>query len=233
MASLAQQGFEIIPNLFDGEDMASVIESLDKTPLRHGRAGARNVLRIESVRTLARDSRLITLASSLLGGDAAPFRATFFDKSSQANWLVVWHQDTALPFRERLDVKGWGPWSVKEGVVCAHAPAYVLEKILAVRIHLDDSDEQNGSLRVLPQTHKLGVLSDDAIHDLAEKIPPADCFVGAGGVLVMKPLLIHSSSKAKSENRHRRVLHVEYAASMSFPDGIELCSDEAPWSVRG
>src|SRR5258708_1886511 len=164
MSSVAQQGFEIIPDLFDREGMASLIESLDQMPLQHGRAGVRNALRIESVREFAGDSRVLNLASNLLDGDAAPFRATF-DKSSRANWLVVWHQDTALPLRERRDVKGWGPWSVKEGVTCAHAPAYALEQVLAVRIHLDDSDEQNGSLRVLPQTHKLGVLSDDAIHD--------------------------------------------------------------------
>ena len=36
-----------------------------------------------------------------------PFRATLFDKSPQANWLVVWHQDTALPLRRRLDISGW------------------------------------------------------------------------------------------------------------------------------
>ena len=232
MSSVAQQGFEIIPDLFDREGMVSVIKTLAQMPLRHGRAGARNALRIESVQALARDSRLINLASSLLGVDATPFRATFFDKSAQANWLVVWHQDTALPLRKRADVRSWGPWSVKEGVVCAHAPAYALEQVLAIRVHLDDSDEQNGSLRVLPQTHTRGVLSDDAIHDLAEKTPSVDCFVGAGGVLVMKPLLIHSSSKAKAENCHRRVLHVEYAASMSFPDGIELCTDEAPSGLR-
>jgi hypothetical protein len=232
MPALEKQGFEIIPELFDQKDMASVIESLDKMPLRHGRAGARNALRIQAVRDLALDSQLIDLASSLLGGNADPFRATFFDKSAEANWLVVWHQDTALPLRARRDAKGWGPWSVKEGVICAHAPASALEQVLAIRIHLDDSDEQNGSLRVLPQTHTLGVLSDDAIHDLAGKIPPVDCFVSAGGVLVMKPLLIHSSSKAKSERSHRRVLHIEYAASTSFPDGIELCTDEASSRVR-
>jgi ectoine hydroxylase-related dioxygenase (phytanoyl-CoA dioxygenase family) len=231
MCSVAQQGFEIIPDLFNREGMASVIKSLDQMPLQHGRAGVRNILRIESVKELARDSRLLNLARNLLGRGTTPFRATFFNKSPQANWLVVWHQDTALPVRERRDAKGWGPWSVKEGVVCAHAPAYALEQVLAIRIHLDDSDEQNGSLRVLPQTHTLGVLSDDAIHDLAERIRPVDCFVSGGGVLVMKPLLVHSSSKAKSEC-HRRVLHVEYAASMSFPDGIELCTDEAVSSVR-
>ncbi len=232
MSAIEQHGFEIIPGLFDREGMASAIESLDQMPLRHGRAGARNALRIESVRDLAVDSKLIKLAGSVLGGEAVPFRATFFDKSAEANWLVVWHQDTALPLRERRVVKGWGPWSVKEGVVCAHAPAYALEQVLAIRIHLDDSNEENGSLRVLPQTHTLGVLSDDETHELAKKIPPVDCHVAAGGVLLMRPLLVHSSSKTKSDAAHRRVLHIEYAASLSFADGIELYTSEMPSSGR-
>jgi ectoine hydroxylase-related dioxygenase (phytanoyl-CoA dioxygenase family) len=134
----------------------------------------------------------------------------------------VWHQDTALPLRERRDAKGWGPWSVKEGVMFAHAPASALEQVLAIRVHLDLSNEQNGSLRVFPQTQSLGVLSDDAIYDLAKKIPHVDCHVAAGGVLLMKPLLVHSSSKARSETARRRVLHVEYAACTSFSGNIQL-----------
>jgi hypothetical protein len=111
MPDFDKQGFEIIPDLFDRENMASVVESLKKTPLRHGRAGARNALQIECVRDLASDSRVVCIASNLLGGNAVPFRATLFDKFSRANWLVVWHQDTALALRERREVKGWGPWS--------------------------------------------------------------------------------------------------------------------------
>jgi len=232
MLAVESQGFEIIPELFDQRRIASVIESLDASPLRRSRAGVRNALRIDSVRDLAADSRLLNIANSVLGGSAVPFRATLFDKSFGANWLVVWHQDTALPLRERRDVKGWGPWSVKEGVICAHAPAYALEQVLAIRIHLDHSNEQNGSLRVLPQTHTLGVLSDNAIHDLAQRIPAVDCHVAAGGVLLMKPLLVHSSSKAKSDTAHRRVLHIEYAACLSFVDGLELCTSDTQPAVR-
>ena len=114
MLAVEKRGFEILPKLFDRDSMASVSKSLDEMPLRHGRAGARNALRIESVRDLAADSRLINIASSLLGGNAVAFRATLFNKSFATNWLVVWHQDTAMPVRERRDAKGWGPWSVKK-----------------------------------------------------------------------------------------------------------------------
>jgi ectoine hydroxylase-related dioxygenase (phytanoyl-CoA dioxygenase family) len=138
-----------------------------------------------------------------------------------SNWLVVWHQDTALPLRERREVAGWGPWSVKDGVNYAHAPANALEQVLALRLHLDDSDADNGPLRVLPGTHGLGVLSDEQLHELSTKVGAADCLVGRGAVLAMRPLIVHASSKSKSD-KPRRVLHIEYAATGEFGGGLEL-----------
>ena len=110
---------------------------------------------------------------------------------------------------------------MKEGVIYAHAPESALCQVLALRVHLDDSTARNGPLRVLPGTHTLGVLSDDAIHQLAEKISAVDCLVPQGGVLAMRPLLVHSSSKSQGETS-RRVLHIEYAASAALAEGIEL-----------
>jgi ectoine hydroxylase-related dioxygenase (phytanoyl-CoA dioxygenase family) len=182
----------------------------------------RNALRVPAVQTIAKDEKLVCFARNILGQDAIAFRATLFDKSQGSNWLIVWHQDTALPLRERRDVPGWGPWSVKEEVICAHAPASALEQVLAIRVHLDDSNENNGSLRVLPRSHMAGVLTDDAIHDLTTKIPAVDCHVEAGGILLMRPLIVHASSKVRSEHGRRRVLHIEYAASRNFQSGLEL-----------
>jgi Phytanoyl-CoA dioxygenase (PhyH) len=103
------------------------------------------------VAVLARDSRLLGIAKDVLGSEAFPFRATLFDKSPGSNWLVVWHQDTALPLRNKQEAQGWGPWSVTDGIIYAHAPADALSQVLALRVHLDDSTEQNGPLRVLPR----------------------------------------------------------------------------------
>jgi hypothetical protein len=77
-----------------------------------------------------------------------PFRATFFDKSATSNWLVAWHQDMVLPLTHRADVPGWGPWSLKAGMLYARAPASALERVLALRIHLDDSTAMNGPLHI-------------------------------------------------------------------------------------
>src|SRR4030095_15975039 len=99
---------------------------------------------------------------------------------------VVWHQDTALPLRQRRDTPGWGPWSVKSGITYAHAPTAALSRGLALRIHLDDSTESNGPFRVLRGTHRDGVLSDAAVQQLAREKKPEDCIVSRGGVLAMR-----------------------------------------------
>jgi ectoine hydroxylase-related dioxygenase (phytanoyl-CoA dioxygenase family) len=150
-----------------------------------------------------------------------PFRATLFDKSAEANWLVAWHQDTALPLRQRSEKPGWGPWSVKKGVVYAHAPAEALMRVVALRIHLDDSGAANGPLRVLPGTHRAGVLTDEQIRALGHEVPAVDCSIMKGGVLAMRPLVVHASSKSQSEMA-RRVLHIEYTNSMTIAEGLEL-----------
>jgi ectoine hydroxylase-related dioxygenase (phytanoyl-CoA dioxygenase family) len=221
MRTLEEQGFEIIPEVLNTVVVSSLTAAIESSAVYRSRAGMRHALEIEAVRLLATDSRLISLAQQALGDGATPFRATLFENSSKSNWLVVWHQDTALPLRDRHDVNGWGPWSVKEGAVCAHAPAWALEQALAIRVHLDDSTADNGPLRVLPATHKLGILSDDAICELAKRTQAVACRIGSGGLLLMKPLLVHASSKI-TNGTPRRVLHIEYSARKSFDGGIEL-----------
>lgn len=179
------------------------------------------MLRDPAVATLAHDPRLLVVARRVLGLEAFPFRATLFDKSPGSNWLITWHQDTALPLRRKQETPGWGPWSVKEGVTYAHAPATALNQVLALRIHLDDCTKESGPLRVLPRTHTLGVLNDDQVSVLASERSPVECVVGKGGVLAMRPLIIHASSKSQSKEP-RRVLHIEYAAQWGFGEGLQL-----------
>jgi len=216
-----QHGFAILPAVLLPREAGRLVDDLDHAALRRSKAGVRHVLRHPAIASLAQQPRLLHIAQEILGADALPFRATLFDKSPQANWLVVWHQDTALPLRERRDTPSWGPWSIKDGVVYAHAPASVLCRVLALRIHLDDSTADNGPLRVLPGTHTKGVLSDDDIHDLAERVAPIDCLVPQGGVLAMRPLIVHASSKSQAEEV-RRVLHIEYSASKVVGADLEL-----------
>jgi ectoine hydroxylase-related dioxygenase (phytanoyl-CoA dioxygenase family) len=215
------QGFAVVERVFDSREIDSISDAIDRRPLARSRAGARHAMRHPVIAELSRHTRLLTMVRSVLGPEALPYRATLFDKSPASNWLVVWHQDTALPMQRVEDRPGWGPWSVKAGVIYAHAPAAALNQILALRIHLDDSTQLNGPLRVLPGTHGHGVLSDEDVRLIAHEREPVDCLVARGGVLAMRPLLVHASSKSRSD-APRRVLHVEYAAAMALTDGLEL-----------
>lgn len=122
--------------------------------------------------------------------------------------------------RERRDVRGWGPWSEKHGICYAHAPATALSQVLALRVHLDESDEDNGPLRVIPGSHGAGVLTDVEMGAVAACVTPVSCVVARGGVVAMRPLIIHASSKVRSD-RPRRVLHIEYA-SLELEGGLRL-----------
>jgi ectoine hydroxylase-related dioxygenase (phytanoyl-CoA dioxygenase family) len=219
--AIARDGFAVVPDVLPSLDVDHIIREISAAAPHRSRAGIRHALSLKAVAELARKPNVIELASDVLGPTAFPFRATLFDKSPKSNWLVVWHQDTALPLREKSEVSGWGPWSVKDHVLYAHAPATALSQVLALRIHLDDSTTHNGPLRVLPGTHSLGVLNDDYMHELSGSINPVECLVPRGGILAMRPLLIHSSSKSQVEG-DRRVLHIEYAASPSIAAPLEI-----------
>jgi hypothetical protein len=214
-------GFTVMPCVIARDEIAGISDRLGELPLERSRAGARHLLKHDVIANVARDARMLEIARQFVGPTAVPYRATLFDKSSESNWLVAWHQDTALPLRERRDVAGWGPWSTKGGITCAHAPATALSRVVALRLHLDDSRADNGPLRVLPGTHTRGLLTDAEIARLVQELTPVDCVVPAGGVVAMRPLILHASSKALTDHP-RRVLHIEYADSLQIGDGFEL-----------
>ena len=215
------RGYALLSRVFTPSELFAVSAELSKQDLKRSKAGARHVLSLASVAELAQSSSLMEIARGILGETAIPFRATFFDKSPNSNWLVAWHQDTALPLTTRMDVPGWGPWSTKDGVVYSHAPAEALEQVLALRVHLDDSTTENGPLRVIPDTHKIGVLTDQEIQQHIGDSSGVECVIPVGGIIAMRPLIIHASSKSDSE-LPRRVLHIEYAASRAITASLEL-----------
>jgi ectoine hydroxylase-related dioxygenase (phytanoyl-CoA dioxygenase family) len=182
---------------------------------------ARHLMSIPAIADFAADSRLVSLASRWLGTGALPFRATLFEKSSQTNWLIPWHQDTALALESVFDEPGWGPWSEKAGMHYAHAPTWPLAGVIALRVHLDPSTSENGPLRVIPRSHASGVLSDDAVLEYVKNHEAVECLAPRGGVIAMRPLVIHSSSKARNEEL-RRVLHFEYVESLDLGPSIRL-----------
>jgi ectoine hydroxylase-related dioxygenase (phytanoyl-CoA dioxygenase family) len=214
-------GFEIVQGILRQSECDALLGELSRRSDSRQRAGSRHLMADPVIARLAVDGRISAIARSILGKSAIPFRATLFDKSQTANWLVPWHQDTALPLATRFEHSAWGPWSRKAGILYAHAPASALSRVVALRIHLDDSTRENGPLRVMPGSHEGGVLSDEEVREYVRTRDPIACPVSRGGVLAMRPLLIHASSKSRID-RPRRVLHIEYADALELTPDIRL-----------
>ncbi len=212
---IADDGFELVAGLVDGATRLALIEAVGDVDA----AGRRNRLATAAVAELAGSRPLLDLVRLHTGGAPRAVRAIWFNKSPEANWLVAWHQDLAIAVRERIETPGFGGWSVKEGVPHVQPPTEILERMLTVRIHLDDADEENGALRVLPGTHTLGRLDADRVTILRREREEVVCIAQAGDALLMRPLLLHASGRLTSD-RPRRVLHLEYATE-ELPGGLK------------
>ena len=211
-------GFTLLPNALDGPSVDALTQTLSplQTP---GAAGTRNLLDDAGVCAAVSSPQIRALALPVVGPNCFVTRAILFDKTPAANWKVPWHQDLSIAVRERIEVEGFGPWSVKEGVIHVQPPREILENMVTLRLHLDPCDYSNGALRVLAGTHNLGKLSASQIAAQREVKSETVCELPRGGALLMRPLLLHASSAATAP-AHRRVLHLEWAAH-DLPDGLQ------------
>jgi ectoine hydroxylase-related dioxygenase (phytanoyl-CoA dioxygenase family) len=221
LATLDAAGFAVLPDAVPSADIELLLAAVEPLLATLGRVkgGVRDVLaRVPAVRAFAASRVVRQLVEPVLGPDCVAVNATLFDKADGRNWKVPYHQDVTVRVRERRPVPGFETWWEKDGVPHVWPPAAVLERMLAVRVHLDDCGPENGPLRVLPGSHRAGVLTANEIDGWKGRAAEATCVVGRGGVVLMRPLVLHASSTAAVVAR-RRVLHVEYAAP-ELPGGL-------------
>ena len=166
---------------------------------------------------------LLAVAQRLGGQGVRPVRVLAFDKTPEHNWGLTWHQDRSIAVKERIEAPGFRHWNVKRGVLHVEPPLAILETMFSLRLHLDDCGEDNGPLRVLPGSHRLGRVRKDEVAERAERAKAVPCLAAAGDVLAVKALVIHASPPATAPHR-RRVLHVDYAEEM-LPTGLQWALD--------
>ena len=225
MAPFERDGFQIIRSAVgekECESLASELTTLfdDQQKSSTSRvAGVRNLLFANKrVSESARSPMLLGLLEKAAAANPFPVRAIFFDKNPGSNWLVPWHQDLAIPLAERIETPGFHAWSIKDGVLHVHPPQLILEGMITLRLHLDDCSRENGALRVVPGSHRFGKFASVQISQM-DKSNEVVCEVAKGGMLMMRPLLLHASLPANNPS-HRRVLHIEYA-TLALPNGLQ------------
>ncbi|HEY0025420.1 MAG TPA: phytanoyl-CoA dioxygenase family protein [Longimicrobium sp.] len=223
---IGREGFAIIESVVVSAVIDEVLGDLASVegPAAVERRGSVHAVRdllhaVPAVRALAGSAAVRALVEPVLGAGCFVARGILFDKTPEANWKVAWHQDLTIAVRERRDVQGFGPWSEKAGIVHVQPPAAVLERMLTVRVHLDDCGPENGPVQVIPASHAHGRLAPDAIDRWRDESEAVACTCARGGVMVMRPLILHASSPARTP-AHRRVVHLEFAAD-DLPHGLE------------
>ena len=213
---LTVDGYVVIPQVVPDDDVLTCKSRLKRREV--ARAGTRTLLDepwcAALGQRLCKDARL----SPLLPHDAHVAQCTLFDKSLDRNWLVTLHQDLSIPVADRVESPLCAAWVAKEGVLHVQPPPAVLEDLLVLRMHLDDCDENNGALRVVPGSHRAGRLSQAEAYRFRDEHGERSLPVLRGSALLMRPLLLHSSSRAVHD-APRRVLHFLIGPAL-LPQGL-------------
>ena len=215
--SFSAQGYVVLPRFFAGREIDTLESSLSMDT--GGLAGSRSLLErpwcLNLAQRILSDPRL----SSVWAAASRAVLCTYFEKSPVRNWLVALHQDLSIPVAERTESPGYSGWSEKNGRVFVQPPLEVLEQSVAARVHLDGSDEETGALKVVPRSQTLGRLRPQKAFAAKRIHGELSVTVPRGGLMVMRPLLLHASSKVTG-NARRRVLHFLFGPS-HLPGGVQ------------
>lgn len=213
---IANNGFSVISNVYYMEEIeriSEVIQNIDtsKDTFRKSEDlfAIRQFLKeIPEVKDLIFNENLKTIIREIFGENYFVVKSIYFDKPEKSNWYVAYHQDLTISVDKKLQLENFGPWTTKQNQFAVQPPLDILENIFTIRIHLDDTDENNGALKVVPKSHAKGIYRPETIDWEVET--ENICNVENGGVMVMKPLLLHGSNRT-TNGKKRRVIHIEFS----------------------
>jgi len=144
-------------------------------------------------------------------------KSIYFDKPEKSNWFVAYHQDLTISVNKKIELDGFENWTVKQNQFAVQPPKEILDDNFTIRIHIDNTTKENGALKVINNSHSHGILRIEKLDFENEK--ETICEVEKDGIMIMKPLLFHASSKTVN-NERRRVIHIELS-KQQLPEGLE------------
>jgi len=227
--AVSELGFTSIPDVYSNDEIDAMIRLIaiadtTKDTFRKSKDlfAIRQFLKeIPNIKTLVFNENLQRIKRDYFGEDYFVVKSIYFDKPETSNWYVAYHQDLTISVDKKLEINNFGPWTVKQNQFAVQPPLSVLENIFTVRIHLDDTDENNGALKVIEKSHSKGIYRPETID--WSKETETICNVPKGGIMIMKPLLLHGSNRT-TNNKKRRVIHIEFS-NVTLPE-------ELNWSER-
>ncbi|WP_203296784.1 phytanoyl-CoA dioxygenase family protein [Luteirhabdus pelagi] len=214
-SELEKNGYSVLTDLFSDLEVEKIIHCIDKAE-QNGNSFMKTkdlfAIRqlIKNVPDLADkifNEKMIDLLDQLFDKEYFLTKAIYFDKPSESNWFVAYHQDLSISVDQKAPVKNYVNWTFKKNQNGVQPPIKILEDTVTIRIHLDDTDLENGALKIIPESHSSGIVrSDSKNRDLDREVV---CDVKRGGVMLMKPLTLHASNRT-TNGKKRRVIHLEF-----------------------
>ncbi len=212
------EGYSVVDEVFSEEQINSLIALISKTEISKPTFRKTNDLfairqffkEVPSAFNIVVNDKLKSIVSTIFGDDYFVVKSIYFDKPEKSNWFVAYHQDLTISVDKKIVDDDFGPWTIKQNQFAVQPPLKILKDNFTIRIHLDNTTEENGALKVLPQSHLKGIyrITQTDLIKGSEKI----CCIQKGGIMIMKPLLFHASNKT-TNNSKRRIIHIEFSRS--------------------
>ncbi len=159
--------------------------------------------RLDTSALLPTLEKLAHILAPLSATPLHPVRVVAFNKNKGANWGVPWHQDRVIAVKEKHEVAGFSNWTLKAGIWHCEPPVDILNPILFVRVHLDDTDAMSGAMEIAAGSHKVGRVRSEGAAGIAKTYPLETCTARRGDVLALKMLTLHRSGSATKPSSRR------------------------------
>ncbi len=208
-------GYSILADFYSDIERDQIVQCLETNQLDNDSIqnnkdlyAIRQLLKnVPELKKILFNENLLHLLNTLFDSEYFLTKAIYFDKPPKSNWFVPYHQDLSISVDTKVDIENYINWTFKKGQYGVQPPTKILEDTITVRIHLDDTNENNGALKVIPKSHLKGIIRHDSEHWIIEN--EYVCNVKKGGIMLMKPLILHASNKSIN-NKRRRVIHLEF-----------------------
>ena len=229
---LDENGYSIIPNLYSNNEIKQILDCIENTE-KVGEAfmqtkdlfAIRQLIKsVPKLGILLFNKKMKELIKSLSESKNFLTKAIYFDKPTESNWFVAYHQDLSISVNKKADLENYSNWTFKKGQYGVQPPIMILEDTITIRIHLDNTDKNNGALKVIPKSHLNGIIRTDSKDWEIEN--EVVCEVEKGGIMLMKPLTLHASNKT-TNGMKRRVIHLEFnkhnlSAPLTWLEHLEI-----------
>lgn len=212
---LEKDGYSVVSSLFSEEEISEILNCIENTE-QTGNAfmQTRDLFAIRQlIKNVPQLSELLFTESmtrliyDLFESTYFLTKAIYFDKPSESNWFVAYHQDLSISVNQKVNVPNYSNWTFKKGQYGVQPPLKILQDTITLRVHLDNTDRDNGALKIIPKSHQKGIIRKDSKNwNTKDEVV---CEAAKGSVMLMKPLTLHASNRT-TNGKKRRVIHLEF-----------------------